>query len=320
MSRISICLIAVVLIFTICAWPSLAQDQATADAKSSDVDQIQSGSPPAEYKIQSEDAMKIAIWGEPDLSAEQVVDPKGYINIPLLGQIYVEGLTQNEFIDKLKEGLATYLVEPKVQITMVQFRKNKVYVLGQVNKPGFYEFKMGDRVMEAIAQAGSFTELAYLEGATLTHKGSDQAIPLDMHKLFFGKDMSQNLVLENGDTIYVPEDTKNKYYVLGEVMRPGMYRLKEDITVVDAVSVAGGPKERGSLKGASIIRRQDQKKAQRIKVNIDKLIKSADITQNIVLQPGDVVYVPETSNPDWQKIGTIVSSIVNTAYLFRAFN
>lgn len=315
--RTVVLIMAAILLLAVCIGQGFAEGQDTPPAIPADNAAPQSNVPSAEYKYHAEDVMKIIIWGEPNLSTEQMVDPKGYINMPLLGQIYAEGLTQNELVDKLKESLTKYLVEPKIQISMIQFQKNRVYVLGQVYRPGVYEFKTGERVMEAIAQAGSYTEMAYLEGATLTHKGSNTPIPLDLHKLFYNNDMSQNLTLMDGDTINILEDTKNKYYVLGEVVRPSMYKLKENINVVDAISIAGGPTERGAIKGTCIIRGAGQKDAQRIIVNMDKLLKSGDLSQNIILQAGDVVYVPETSKPDWQKISSIVSSIVNTSYLFR---
>jgi polysaccharide export outer membrane protein len=261
--------------------------------------------------------MKIEVWGEPNLSAEQAVDPKGYISMPLLGQMHVEGLTQQKLTDNICKGLEKYVVKPKVQITFLQFRKPKVHVLGQVNRPGLYEFKQGDKAMEAIAQAGSFTEAADLKGALLTHRDSQKAIPLDLHKLFYDGDMSQNLILEDGDTIYIPEDTKNKCFVLGEVYRPGPYRLQENMTVIEAISMAGGPTKRGYLNRTCVIRSADTGKAQRIQLDMNQFIKNADLSKNIALQPGDVVYVPETSKPNWEQIGNIVSSIVNTSYLLR---
>lgn len=273
-------------------------------------------SPPPEYKIQPEDAFRMSVWGEPDLAIEQVVDPNGYVNIPQVGPIHAEGLTVQELLAKITEGLSKILREPRVQITMLNYRKPKVYVLGQVNRPGLHEIKFGDRVMEAIAQAGSFTDMAYLEGATITHQVENKAVPLDLKALFYGGDMSKNVVLQDGDTIYIPEDTVNKYYVLGEVMRPGMFRLKDNVTVVDAITNAGGPTQRGSIKATCIIRGNPEN-PQRIKIDITKLVKGSDLSQNVPLQPGDVVYVPETSKPDWNKIAGIVSAVVNSSYLLK---
>ena len=319
MRRIGVLVLVSLSLFAVCLAGSLAQDQPNqAPAPQPETETAVSQGPPPEYKLQLEDVMRMSVWGEPNLTVELTVDPKGYTNIPLAGQIYAEGLTQQELIDKIAKGLLGYLVEPKVQIAMVRFRMPKIHVLGQVNRPGVHEIKWGDRVMEAIALAGSFMETAYLEGARLTHGSSNESIPLDLRALFYGGDMSKNLRLEDGDTIYIPEDTMNWYYVLGEVLRPGRYRLKENVSVLDAISNAAGPTQRGSLKGTCVIR-GDLNNPQRIKLDMSKLIKSADMAQNIKLQPGDVVYVPETSKLDWGKISSIVSAIVNSSYLFRAW-
>jgi polysaccharide export outer membrane protein len=199
---------------------------------------------------------------------------------------------------------------------LTQFRRPKVYVVGQVNRPGASEFNAGDRIMEAIAQAGSFGQTSYLAGATLTHQGSKDPIPLDLHKLFYGGDMSQNVALQDGDTIYIPEDVRNRYFVLGEVRRPGRYQLKEGLTVIDAVSEAGGVSERGNAKSTYIVR-GDPKNPRRIKVDLPKFLKSADVSQNIALEPGDLVYVPESKKPDWNKIASMLGLIVNSSYLAR---
>lgn len=128
--------------------------------------------------------------------------------------------------------------------------------------------------------------------------------------------MSQNMPLRDGDTIYVPEDVKNRFFVLGEVNRPGRYELKEGVCVMDAISEAGGVSERGSARSTYIVR-GDAKNSQRIKVDVAKFLKSADVSQNIALKPGDLVYVPESKKPDWAKLGNMLNLIVNSSYLAR---
>lgn len=317
MRPVSSLLLAILVLMTLCALCS-GQDEPgdTAAAPVQPQPLPVASGPPAEYKIQPDDAFRMTVWGEPNLTVEQVVDPQGYVNVPLAGPVLAKGLTQQQLIEKITESLSNYLVDPKVQIAMIRFQMPKVHVLGQVNRPGLYEMKIGDRVMEAIAKAGSFTDMAYLEGATITHRGSEERVPLDLQALFYKGDMTKNIEVVDGDTIYIPEDIKNRYYVLGEVMRPGMYRLKEEITVMDAITTAGGPNPRGTLKATSIIR-GDAANPERIELDVTKLLKKADMSQNVKLQPGDVVYVPETSRPDWNKIASVVSAIVNTSYLFR---
>ena len=271
---------------------------------------------PEDYLIQSEDVIRMSVLGEPELAGDQVVDPRGDINIPLIGSVHAAGLTRTQLIDKITQGLTKYLVEPEVQLTLVQFRKPKVYVMGMVNRPGMVEFRPGDKVLEAIALAGSYNNVAYLEGATLTHKGDDKGIPLDLHKLLLENDLSQNYELQDGDTIYVPENIKNRYYVLGDVGRPGRFDLKDNVTVMDAITNAGGMGPRANARGVYIIR-GDMRKPQKIKVDVTRYLKSADVTQNIALLAGDVVYVPNSGKMDWTKIQGIISTVVNSSYLLR---
>lgn len=273
---------------------------------------------PASYRLQTDDMMKISVWGEPNLSCEQMVDPNGNISVPHAGTIHAEGLTQSELIQKIGEGLKDILRTPKVQVDIIQFRRPKVYVLGQVNKPGLFEFKPGDSVMEAIAQAGSFTDAAYMEHATLTPKGSKTATELNLRKLFYENDLSLNRTLSDGDTIWVPEDVTNKYYVFGQVAHPSMFRLKGHVTVMEAVSVAGGVTTRGDIK-ATYILRGDPKKPEKIRVDMDKCIKKGDMAANLELQPGDAVYVAETKKPDWGMVGSVLGAIVNSSWLIRSW-
>ena len=308
MKKIEIVLLMSLVLLISCLACSMAQDKPNPTP---------ANQPDTGYKLQIEDSMRILVWGEPNFTSDHVVvDPNGDISVPQAGSMPAVGLTVSELTDNIKKRLTKWLNDPKVQVTVDIFRKPKVSVLGQVNRPGLQEIKMGDKVMEAIASAGSFTEMAYLEQAYLTHKGSDERVPLNLRKLFKEGDLSMNFALQDGDTIYIPEDTTNKYFVLGEVQRPGMYRLKQDVSVVEALSTAGGPTQRGTLKSACILR-GDAKNQQRLPVNIDKLLKKADMAQNVALQPGDVIYVPETSKPDWNKISGMISAIVNSSYLIR---
>jgi polysaccharide biosynthesis/export protein len=269
--------------------------------------------PPDDYLIQMEDVLRMSVLGEPELTSEQVVDPKGEINIPLAGAIHAVGLTRQQLTDTVTLKLSKYLVEPRVQLTLSQYRRERVYVMGMVNRPGVVELKPGDRVMEAMAQAGSFSQDAYLEGAVITPKESQKSVSLDLHKLFFLNDMTQNVPLKDGDTIYVPENIDNKFFVLGEVGRPGKFALKDHVTIIDAITGAGGVTPRANAGTTYILRGKE-----RIKVDINKFLKSADLSQNIALKAGDVIYVPESNKPDWNKISGIISIIVNSSYLVRS--
>jgi polysaccharide export outer membrane protein len=294
--------------------PAQAQEQPKTEDADKTVDV------PSDYLIAEEDILRLDVWGEPQLSNMQMqVTPDGKINVPYIGEMQAKGLTQFKLTQKIVKEFVErdILINPSVQITLVQIHQPTVRVWGAVNRPGEVVFKEGDRVMDAVAGAGSYVmDNAWLEKATLTHKGSTESINIDLKKMTHG-DMSQNYELQKGDTIYIPtEDYQNKFYVLGQVYRPGLYPLKDNTTVMSAISLAGGPTQRGVMRSTVVVR-GDPQKPERVQCNLTSLIDKADVSQDITLQPGDVVYVPETKTPDVNKIASVISALVNLSWLRR---
>lgn len=271
------------------------------------------------YKIAADDVLRMDVWGEQQLSAMQMqVTPDGHISVPYLGDMKVVDLTQTQVAEMISKRLAEQdiVYDAKVQISLISMHKLLVQVLGAVMRPGSFEFKDGDTIMDAVAQGGSYSDDAMLESASLTHKGSDTAIPINMKKLFNG-DLTQNYVLKNGDAVYIPhEDYNNKIYVLGQVNRPGQYSLKDRTTILAAISLAGGPTDRGAIRKTVVVR-GDPAKPERVATNLDKLFDKGDLSQDLVLKSGDIVVVPQTKSVDWYKISSIVSAAVNVTYLHR---
>lgn len=302
---------------------------ATAQAPSPSVEQPTSSvaappsaqpPPPANYIIQPEDVLQLDVWGEPDLSRQTMpVTPEGKVNVPYVGEMQAAGLTQQQLADNIAKALidAEILKSPRVVVSIVSLHKRTVRVLGQVGRPGEYDFRDGDTVMEAVASAGSFTPSAYLEGTTLTRRDGT-VIYLDLRKLFYKGDMTQNIRLEKGDTINIPEDVVNRFYVLGEVLRPGLFQLQPSTTVLSAISIAGGPTPRGTLKAVAVVR-NTPKGPQRLTLNLNKLVEKAETQQDMPLLPGDVVYVPESTMPDWNKISAVLNSVLSATYITRRF-
>jgi polysaccharide export outer membrane protein len=278
-----------------------------------------------DYRIQRDDVLQITVVEDPALSRETVVAQDGTINLPVVGTITVRGMTTGELAEKIRTALieAQYLRDPHVSISLKVINRPRVAVLGMVQRPGTYDFKEGETVMHAISMAGSFDpDRARLQDAVLRRKrpdGTEETIPLDLEKLFFKGDMSQNYRLQPDDVIFIPEDVVNRVYVLGKVVRPGLYPWKSSTTVLEAINRAGGQQEKGTLSRVYIIRPNPNApdKPQRIEVNLLKLIDKGDTSQDIALQPGDTVYVPEVKKPDWNQIYSIVATIALTRNLIR---
>ena len=292
-------------------------EQAQEQPKTETADKAADVSP--DYLIAEEDILRMDVWGEPQLSNMQMqVTPDGKINVPYIGEIQAKGLTQSKLTQNIAQAFIDkdILIHPSVQITLMQIHQPTVRVWGAVNRPGEVTFKEGDRVLDAVAGAGSYIiDNAWLEKATLTR--DKDVIPIDLKKLTQGKDLSQNIELQKGDTIYIPtEDYQNKFYVLGQVYRPGIYSLKDNTTVMSAISLAGGATDRGVMRSTVVVR-GDLQKPERVQCDLVKLIDKGDKSQDIELQPGDVVYVPETKTPDMNKIASFISTLVNLSWLRR---
>ncbi len=270
----------------------------------------------ANYLIAEEDVLRMDVWGEMQLSNIQMqVTPDGKINVAYIGEIQAAGLTQSELTANIAKKLeeAQILILPKVVISLITLHRPVVRVLGAVQKTGEFQFKEGkDRIYDAIAQAGYVPDVSWLEKVTLTRKGVQTTI--NMRAILDG-DFSQNIELEKGDVINIPSvDYAKKFYVMGQVNRPMMYDLKNVTKVLDAINLAGGITERASL-ASTIVIRGDLKNPQRVKCDVARMLAKADLSQNIELQPGDVVYVPETSKPNWNKISQILSTISSLTYI-----
>ena len=267
------------------------------------------------YLIVVDDVLRLDVWGEPELTGSQMaVTPSGTVSVPFLGEINVVGKTQSEVgkmvADKLQA--AEILADARVQITLVQMHRPQARILGAVQRAGGFEFKDGDTILDLIAQGGSFSEDALLGSASLTRKDSVESIPINLTNLLAG-DLTKNYKLQNGDALYIPhEDYRNKFYVTGQVYKPGAYSLKDKTDVLTAISLAGGQLPRASVKNTVIVR-----DGSRLKVDIGRLYDKGDMSQNIALRAGDIVIVPETKAMDWSKVSQMIGTVVNVLYLRR---
>ncbi|MEI6915699.1 MAG: polysaccharide biosynthesis/export family protein, partial [Armatimonadota bacterium] len=175
----------------------------------------------ADYKVAADDILQLTVWGEPAVQNVILqVTPEGVVSAPVVGTIAAAGRTigdiKNDIANKFIE--LNYLRQPTVQLTLYSIHKMKVRVLGQVLRPGLQLMRDGDKVDQAVAEAGSFIpDSAGLAKATITRLGAASPIPVDLDAFYRSGDFAQNIELKDGDTLYIPEDTENRYYVMGHV-------------------------------------------------------------------------------------------------------
>ena len=160
----------------------------------------------AGYTVKPGDGLEISVWKEPDLQGPVLVTPDGAFSFPLVGQVDARGKTVTELQQIITERLAKYISDPVVTVSVRDIRGNKVFVIGQVNRPG--EFIVNPRVdvMQALSMAGGTTAFASLNNITILRRtGTKQeALRFDYTAVVRGKSLEQNIELRSGDIVVVP--------------------------------------------------------------------------------------------------------------------
>jgi polysaccharide export outer membrane protein len=247
-----------------------------------------------DYALGPEDEISITVWDHPDLTRKARINIDGKISFPLIGELQVTGLSQLQVEKKLREMLADgYIVDPQVSVQVTEYRSQKIFVIGEVNSPGAYPLTRKTLLVEAIAMAGGVKPEADQEIMIVRPKEKvgvqtpllpDQADPSELIKVRLRDVLegvrSQNVQVLNLDTIFIPKI--KVFYVTGEVKRPGQYTFMKGMTVLHAVSTAGGFTEKAAKKKVKTVREKDGKKVELF------------LEMENPIEPGDTIVVPES--------------------------
>lgn len=151
------------------------------------------------------DVFEVRVFSEPDLSGAFRVASDGSIDFPLVGKFQVEGLTASRLSDKLTEELARFLRNPNVSVFVKEFNSKKVFVLGEVQRPGTFPFEDGMNIIQAVTLAGGFTRLADQNGTYVTRIIDEKEHRLKVPVKAIGEGSATNFDLQPGDIVFVPE-------------------------------------------------------------------------------------------------------------------
>jgi polysaccharide export outer membrane protein len=162
--------------------------------------------PPADYVIGPEDVLAVLYWREKDLSAEVTVRSDGKISLPLLNDVEAAGLTPIELRDRLMEASQRFVADPNVTVVVRQMNSRKVFITGEVAKPGPYPLTGPTTVLQLIALAGGLREYADAKNISIlrTEKGRPISFRFNYKDVASRKNLGQNIELKSGDTIVVP--------------------------------------------------------------------------------------------------------------------
>ncbi|MDH5764368.1 MAG: polysaccharide export protein [Gammaproteobacteria bacterium] len=158
------------------------------------------------YIIGSGDQLSISVWKEQDLQKEVLVNPDGYITFPLIGDVKAGGLTTKALTQIMVKKLNAYIPNPNITISVLMSRSNRVYVIGQVNKPGEYVTSQYMDVLQALTVAGGLTPYADSDDIKIIRRtdSGKEVYEFDYDEVVSGNEMEMNIMLKPGDTIVVP--------------------------------------------------------------------------------------------------------------------
>jgi polysaccharide export outer membrane protein len=163
--------------------------------------------PDAAYTVKPGDVLSISVWKEPDLQGPVLVRPDGTFSFPLAGQFDARGKSVQELQQLVTEKLRKFISDPVVTVSVQEIKGNKVYVIGQVNKPGDFVVNPRVDVMQALSMAGGTTPFASLGDIMIlrrTDGGQQQALPFRYTDVVRGRNLDQNITLQAGDVVVVP--------------------------------------------------------------------------------------------------------------------
>lgn len=242
--------------------------------------------PPA-YPLGPGDKIQINVYNVQDMNQTVTVDPDGYITFPVLDKVQVQGLTVNQLQHKLETLLAQYVKSPQVNIQLIEYGSRYVNVLGEVGSPGRIPLKGALRVLDAISQAGGFTtKSGDVEIQRRDASGKLRTMTVTQQELLGGDSEKANIYVLDQDVINV--ESVKSIYVSGEVKNPGSFPYNPDMTLLRAITLAGGFTQWAKKSNVDILR-QTGDKPQRIEVNASKIEKGK--IDDVPLDPNDHVVV-----------------------------
>lgn len=158
------------------------------------------------YKIGPQDVLKIDVWREDQLTRTVPVRPDGKITLPLLNDVQAAGLTPMELAGVIGEQLKKFINNPQVSVTLIEINSRRVYVNGEVTKPGAYALLPHMNVLQALSSSGGFTQFARIKNIYVlrTENGKQIKLPFNYKESITGKNPEQNIELQPGDVIVVP--------------------------------------------------------------------------------------------------------------------
>jgi polysaccharide export outer membrane protein len=257
--------------------------------------------PPAAPALVAGDILSIHVYQQADLTLEVRVPPAGTFTYPLIGPVEAAGRTTASVEKDIRDRLAKdYLHNPSVTVTVKEYAKRMIYILGGVQKPGCYEMsaRHGMTLLQLVATAEGFTDRARKEYAQVVRRREREREVIrlsivDIEKLVARGRPEADVELQPDDLVVVPSAAR-VVYVLGQVKNPSSFPLPVDtrVTVSMAISQAGSWTKFASTSRIQVLRQPPTGEPQKFTVDLDEVMEGK-LDKDVELHPGDIIWVPE---------------------------
>lgn len=255
------------------------------EATDADFDPALSGPVPADFVLGTGDIVRVQLYGNVNNSYELEVTRDGTLNLPELGPMTVSGLRFSEFRNDIEQRVQQMLIGTQVSVTMGALRTIRVFVLGDVNRPGSYVVSSLATISSALYRSGGISDVGTLRDIQLKRQGS-LVTRFDLYDLLLEGDTSDDVQLRQGDVIFVPP-IGTTIGVGGEVRRPAIYETRRDLTLGAAIRLAGGLSAEAYPEGSTLERIGDNRKRRVLSVNL-----GSDAGRAMPVQSGDTLMIP----------------------------
>ena len=287
-----------------------------------DLYQLIASSNKAEYRIAQGDILGIVLVGYPDMAAAGAngypVDQQGFVQFPLIGRIKATGLSVPQFTDTLRSRLQRYLKYSDPQVKIINYRGNKFFIDGEVKQPG--EFTIDDApvsLYSAISRAGGATETGDSNSIVLNRKGRNYNIGLQELRQI-GSSGNQ-IYIQDGDSIHVNSQSRNKVYVLGEFgqVKP-VPILEQGLSLAQVIGESQGLNSL-TANAAKIYIVRDNPDYQRTNIYyVDmQTITNLALANRFEMQPNDIIYVDPTGLTRWNRV---INSLLPSTSAIRSLS
>lgn len=242
------------------------------------------------------DLLELVVYGVPELTLKTRVSEQDTVNLPLVGEMNVQGRTLKQFQDELAQKLVAddMVLHPQISVLVTEYATEGISVLGEVNQPGIYPLLGPQHLFDGIAAAGGLSSKAARTVKVVHKRAPDDPmvveLPMDLSS---SASSAANIAIFPGDTIVVAK--AGVVYVVGEVNKAGGFLMENNtrLTVLQAVALAQGITKFANLKKTQIVRRNSQG-VQQITIGLDRILKGRE--PDHMLDADDILFIP-TSGP-----------------------